>query len=295
MDTRTLEWNWRGETIRLGADSSGTGPKVLLLPALSSISTRREMRPLQERLARHYSTLAVDWPGFGDGARPQVDWTPDAYAAFLAFVLTSVIAHPYAIVAAGHAATYALKHAASASPAMTRLILIAPTWRGPLPTMLGGHRPFFDRLCRLVDRRALGPLIYRLNVNRFIVRHMGAGHVYADAAFLDGERLRQKLDVVRAPGARFASVRFVTGRLDPLESRDAFLDLARRAAVPMLLVYGAETPPRSRAEMEALAAVGGIRTVRLPKGKLAVHEEFPDAAMDAIDPFLNEDRGAHAG
>src|SRR6266487_6221986 len=284
MDTRTLEWNWRGETLRLGADASGTGPKVLLLPALSSISSRRDMHPLQERLAQRYSTLSVDWPGFGDAARPQVDWTPDAYAAFLAFLLTSVMPQPYAIIAAGHAATYVLKHAAGAPEAMTRLILIAPTWRGPLPTMLGGHRPFFERLCRLVDRRGLGPLIYRLNVNRLVVRHMGAGHVYADAAFLNGERLRQKLNVVRAPGARFASVRFVTGRLDPLAGRDAFLDLARRASAPMLLIYGAETPPKSRAEMEALAAVPGIRTTRLARGKLSVHEEFPEATMDAIGP-----------
>jgi len=289
MDTRTLEWNWHGETIRLGADASGSGPQVLLLPALSSISSKREMRALQEGLAPRYSTLAVDWPGFGDRARPQIDWTPEAYAAFLAFVLTSVMAHPHAIIAAGHAATYVLKHAASASPPKPRLVLISPTWRGPLPTMLGGHRPFFGRLCRLVDRPVLGPLVYRLNVNRLAVRYMGAGHVYADPAFLAGERLRDKLAVVRAPGARFASVRFVTGRLDPLARREAFLDLARRAASPILVLYGAETPPKSRAEMEALAGVPGIRTVRLPQGKLSVHEEFPDAAADAIAPFLSEE------
>jgi pimeloyl-ACP methyl ester carboxylesterase len=295
MDTQTLEWNWRGKTIRLAADASGTGPKVLLLPALSSISSRREMQALQERLARRYSTLAVDWPGFGEGARPQLDWTPDAYAAFLNFLLSSVIAHPDAVIAAGHAATYVLKHAASAAEAMGRLVLIAPTWRGPLPTMMGGQRPFFERLCRLVDRPRIGPLIYRLNVNPFVVRRMGAGHVYADPAFLGEERLRQKLNVVRAPGARFASVRFVTGRLDPLASREAFLELARRAAVPILLVYGAETPPRSRAEMEALAAVPGIRTTRLPQGKLAVHEEFPDATFNAIAPFLAEQSAATPG
>ena len=295
MDTRVLEWNWRGQTIRLGANASGTGPKVLLLPALSSISSRREMRALQERLAPRYSTLSVDWPGFGEEARPQVDWTPETYAAFLAFLLTSVMAHPYAIIAAGHAATYVLKHAAGVPEATARLVLIAPTWRGPLPTVMGGQRPFFERLCRLVDRPGLGPFIYRLNVNRFMVRRMGAGHVYADPAFLSEERLRQKLNVVRAPGARFASVRFVTGRLDPLASREAFLDLARRAAVPILLVYGAETPPRSRAEMEALAAVPGIRTARLPQGKLAVHEEFPDATVNAIEPFLAERSAAAPG
>jgi pimeloyl-ACP methyl ester carboxylesterase len=295
MDTQTLDWNWRGQTIRLGADARGTGAKVLLLPALSSISTRCEMQALQERLAPRYSTLAVDWPGFGEAARPQLDWTPDAYAAFLAFLLTSVIPHPHAIISAGHAATYVLKHAASGSEPTARLVLIAPTWRGPLPAMAGGHRPFFDRLCRLVDRPGLGPLIYRLNVNPFMVRRMGAGHVYADPAFLGEERLREKLAVVRAPGARFASVRFVTGRLDPLASREAFLDLARRAAAPILLIYGAETPPKSRAEMEALAAVPGVRTARLPRGKLAVHEEFPDATFDAIDPFLAETAAAARG
>ena len=292
MDTRILDWNWRGKTIRLGADASGNGPKVLLLPALSSISTRREMRPLQERLAARYSTLAVDWPGFGEAARPQVDWTPDAYADFLAFVLSSVMPHPHAIIAAGHAATYVLKHAASASEPPARLVLVAPTWRGPLPTMAGGYRPFFDRLCRLVDVPALGPLVYRLNVNRLVVRYMGAGHVYSDPAFLNEERLGQKLAVVRAKGARFASVRFVTGRLDPLASREPFLDAARRAGAPILLVYGADTPPKSRAEMEALAAVPGVRTARLPRGKLSVHEEFPDATLNAIEPFLAEGSAA---
>ena len=111
MTTSTLEWNWRGANIRLDIASSGTGPALLLLPALSSISTRHEMGPLAELLARRYSTVCVDWPGFGGRARPQVDWTPDAYSAFLAFLLTSVVPHPHAVIAAGHAASYALKYA----------------------------------------------------------------------------------------------------------------------------------------------------------------------------------------
>ena len=56
------------------------GPTVLLLPAPSSISTRAEMRPLAERLAGSFTTVVVDWPGFGDRPRPRVDWRPEAYA-----------------------------------------------------------------------------------------------------------------------------------------------------------------------------------------------------------------------
>jgi len=287
METRTLDWSWQGTPVSVGVADGGSGPAVLLLPALSSISTRHEMRPLQEQLARRYSTFCTDWPGFGDLARPRVDWTPDVYSAFLSFLLTAVVARPHAIIAAGHAAAYVLK-AAPGWQAMPRLVLVAPTWRGPLPTMMRGHRPFFDRLCRLVDRPVVGPLVYRLNVNKFIVRRMGAGHVFSDRAFLSGARLREKLAVVRAPGARFASVRFVTGRLDPLASRDEFLECARQTKVPILVVYGDETPSRSLAEIEALAALPGIRSARLPRGKLSVHEEFPDATAAAIEPLLRD-------
>jgi pimeloyl-ACP methyl ester carboxylesterase len=228
--------------------------------------------------------VCIDWPGFGDSARPQVDWTPEAYSTFLNFVLAEVAPQPHAIIAAGHAAGYLLKGAGAAREA--KLVLLAPTWRGPLPTMLGGDRPWFDRLCRLVDHPALGPLIYRLNVNPWMARRMVAGHVYSDPAFLAGERLEQKRAVIEAPGARFSSVRFVSGRLDPLKSRDEFLALARQAAAPILLIYGAETPPRSRAEMEALGALPRIRTVVLPRGKLGFYEEFPDATAEAIEGFL---------
>src|SRR5262249_14526331 len=67
------------------------------------------------------------------------------------------------------------------------------------------------------------------------------------------------------PGAiKRLVLRFVTGRLDPVETRSEFLDLAQRSPVPMLMVYGAQTLLRSRAEMEALASVQCIHSVMLP-------------------------------
>src|SRR3974377_1087829 len=103
MDTRAVNWSWRGKAIQLSFTERGSGQTILLLPALSSISTRHEMRPLQERLAREYSTLSIDWPGFGDEARPQIDWAPEVYTAFLSFLCTSLVREPHAIIAAGHA------------------------------------------------------------------------------------------------------------------------------------------------------------------------------------------------
>ena len=78
----------------------------------------------------------------------------------------------------------------------------------------------------------IGPPLYRLNVSRPVIRHMAAGHVYAVRGWLTEDRLRQKLAVTRSPGARHASVRFVTGALDPFASRDEFLSAARACALP---------------------------------------------------------------
>src|SRR5882757_9658975 len=202
MQTARLAWTWHGKTIELDYDIDGDGETILLLPALSSISTCREMRPLQERLSRKYRTVCIDWPGFGMLPRPACDWRPEAYFKFLAHAVDAIAPSPCAVIAAGHAATYALAHACAQPGSLGRLILIAPTWRGPLPTMMNARKPFFDRLCGLADLSLIGPLLYRLNVNRVVIRFMAAGHVYADRQWLRGERLREKLAVARADGAR---------------------------------------------------------------------------------------------
>ena len=281
-----IVWSWEGQEVPVGYDRLGAGATLLLLPAFSSISTRREMRPLQERLASDFATVAIDWPGFGDEPRPPVPWQPAAYVAFLQHVLTHVVVRPLATIAAGHAASYALSAAAGSPNSTGRLCLIAPTWRGPLPTVTGGRRQVGEWISRAGDIPVLGQLLYRLNVSPPVIRMMARGHVYADPDWLTSERLTEKMDVVSAPGARHASIRFVTGMLDLMASRTSFVETARGIKEPILVVYGAATPTKSKAEMLALVALPNVRSVELPFGKLAVHEEFPDTVAEAVRSFL---------
>jgi len=122
-----------------------------MLPAFSSISTRKEMRPLQERIATEFATVAIDWPGFGDQPRPPMAWEPAAYTSFLQHVMTQVASRPFATVAACHAAIYALSAAAAKPGSPGRLCLVAPTWRGPLPTMMPGRRSVGTWITRASD------------------------------------------------------------------------------------------------------------------------------------------------
>jgi pimeloyl-ACP methyl ester carboxylesterase len=244
------------------------------------------MRPLQERLASEFATVVVDWPGFGAEPRPPIAWEPAAYETFLQYVLTHVAPRPFATVAAGHAASYALSAAATVPGSLGSLCLVAPTWRGPLPTMMSGRRAAGAWITRASDLPVFGALLYRLNVNAPVVRMMARGHVYSDPNWLMAERFQQKMAVTSAPGARHASIRFITGMLDLISDRASFIELAKRVNDPILVLYGAETPRRSKAEMEKLASLSHVDTAELPHGKLAVHEEFPEAIAEAIKSFL---------
>jgi pimeloyl-ACP methyl ester carboxylesterase len=276
----------------LGLEEAGSGPSVVLLPALSSISTREEMHPLSDRLASNFHVVTIDWPGFGGCPRPPCDWSPEILSKFLDWFLTEVTPRPCGTIAAGHAATYALHQAVHRPGSTGRLVLVAPTWRGPLPTVMNGQRPWFARIRAVLDSPIVGPLLYRINVSRFVILKMARAHVYDDPKWLSGQRLSAKLTLTRTEGARHGSVRFVTGSLDRVDNRASFLDLARRANVPILVLYGDETPRKSRAEIEALSDIPGVRTVRLPRGKLAVHEEFPDSVAHAAMAFLCENQAS---
>jgi pimeloyl-ACP methyl ester carboxylesterase len=65
-------------------------------------------------------------------------------------------------------------------------------------------------------------------------------------------------------------------------SRAELLDRVRKADKPTVVIYRNETQPRLRAEIEALGDLPNVRVERLPKGKLSIHEEFPDFVAPAI-------------
>jgi hypothetical protein len=276
METRTIDWHHDRRVIPLRLDRAGEGPAVLCLPALSSISSRSEMHPLMRHLKSGFHVTTIDWPGFGVLPRPRLDWSPDRLSEFLSWVLAEIVPSPLGIVSAGHAAAYVVHEARTNRSLANRLVFIAPTWRGPFPTMLGGQRPWFASVRRAVDMPVIGPLLYRINLSGPVIGKMAQGHVYSDPSFLTPERMRPKKFVSNAEGARHASVRFVTGGLDRFNNRDAFLEAVARVEQPIQLIYGEETPPKSQAEMDALSRQEGVETLRLKRGKLAIHEEFAE-------------------
>jgi pimeloyl-ACP methyl ester carboxylesterase len=300
LGTITFAWSWRGTPIPVGYEVSGpadAGP-ILMLPALSTVSTRDELRALGHHLETR-RCIITDWPGFGDAARPRLDYDGALCRGFLEALvahLRSKLERPsFPVIACGHAAGYAIDLEARQPGRFTHLVLLAPTWRGPLPSMMSGRKPIQQRIRRMIHARVIGEFLYRLNVSRPVVRMMYRRHVFADPTFLSDNLLADRMRVTRRPGARFASACFVTGALDPFDDWASFLAAARRVQCPILMLYGPDTPPKSRAEMAALAGLPGIESRLLDRGSLGMAEELAGDVAPLIDEFLSAKRPRPSG
>ena len=262
--TRILDLKVAGHAVPTVCDVIGAGPDALLLPALSTISARSEMRDLATDLGRDHRCLVPDWPGFGDRPRTRIPLDPDTMHSFLDALLEAAPG-PYALgIAVGHAAGYLLAAASTKPTRFGRLVLVAPTWRGPLPTAMPDRAHWFLRIRRAVETPLLGDALYRLNISAPVIARMMRAHVYADPAHVTPEVIRGKVAITRQRNGRFGTAAFVTGGLDPVGSRAAFLDLFGDGLPPVLVLRPERAPRRSGAEMDALLATGLVTGVSVP-------------------------------
>jgi pimeloyl-ACP methyl ester carboxylesterase len=102
----------------------GAGEPVVLLHAFGPGFDAGQWRGAAEALAPHFRVLAPDLPGWGRSAPLEPD--PEIHLASLADFLAGVIWSPALLVAAGHAAPYAV-HLAAEHPEMVKgAVLVAP-------------------------------------------------------------------------------------------------------------------------------------------------------------------------
>ncbi|WP_414544352.1 alpha/beta fold hydrolase [Nostoc sp. CCY0012] len=277
-------WSWENQPLRVIYETIGTGSPILLLPAFSSVSTRAEMGELAKLLASHFQVTAVDWPGFGQSSRPSLNYRPEIYQQFLEDFVTTVFPTPITVVAAGHASSYVLQLAVKQPDILSRIALLAPTWRGPLPTM-GANPQIADMVKGLVRSPIVGQALYKLNTTPSFLSWMYRRHVFTDDAKLTPSFIEKKWQTTQKPGARFASAAFVTGNLDAIREQSDFLALVQSLSVPLMVVIGESSPPKSRAEMDTVAALPKVQSVVIP-GSLGLHEEYPDVVFTVIQDFL---------
>jgi pimeloyl-ACP methyl ester carboxylesterase len=277
-------WHFSGKQYQVIYETIGQGNPVLLLPAFSTVSSRTEMKVIAQILASHYRVTVLDWLGFGESECPPVDYNRVLFQQLLQDFVKAVFDRPIILVAAGHAAGYALTLAKNQPEIVSKLILVAPTWQGPLRVM-GVPDGVRNGVKNLVRSPLLGQTLYYLNTTPSFLRLMYKRHVYVDEAKLTPEFIAHKHQITSKKGARYAPAAFVTGAIDPVTNREEFLNLLSSVSISKLIILAENAPPKSKSGMEAMAALETVHTVRLP-GTLGIHEEYPTAVTEAIQNFI---------
>jgi pimeloyl-ACP methyl ester carboxylesterase len=80
---------------------------------------------LAKLLACHFQVTALDWPGFGESDRLNLDYNPVIYQQFLAYFVEFVFNTPIIMIAAGHATGSVLKLAIKQPDAFSHIVFIA--------------------------------------------------------------------------------------------------------------------------------------------------------------------------
>lgn len=277
-------WNFSDKQYQIFYETIGEGNPVLLLPAFSTVSSHTEMKGIANLLATEYRVTVLDWLGFGESQCPPVDYNPVLFQHLLGDFVKSVFNSTIILIAAGHASGYALKFAQDNLNIVSKLILIAPTWQGPLRVM-GLPDGVRNGVKNLVRSPLIGQILYYLNTTPAFLRFMYKRHVYVDETKLTPEFIARKHQITSKEGARYAPAAFVTGAIDPVTNRDEFLQLLDSVSMPVLIILAENAPPKSKAEMGAMAELEQLQTVRLG-GTLGIYEEYPEAVTEAIQQFL---------
>ena len=280
-----LQVNLNGRDVRVTLERRGpeNGELWLLLPALSTVSSRGEWHDFADAMDERCQLVSFDWPGFGDSERPAMAYNANT----LREALTGILQHLQGadlnkinVVAAGHSAPIALGLAEQCSRQWAQIVVVAPTFRGPLPTMTGRAGQSFNWVRRLVELPLIGPLLYRLNTSRAILKLMLRRHVWVNRNLLTPQRLREQQQISRQPGARFASVAFVSGGLDAASDSRWWLAQVQNLHCPLHVVLANEAPPRSKQEMLTLADKAD--RVSDIDGRLGLHEEFGQELAQSV-------------
>lgn len=115
-------------------------------------------------------------------------------------------------------------------------------------------------------------------------------HVYADAENVTPSIIESRYELTKRKGARYVPAAFLTGLLDPVKSREEFVELfaGLEGRLPVLVMSTSGAPKRSKAEMEALREAKGVsKFVEVP-GALLPQEEYPTIVAEELYRFLQE-------
>jgi len=105
----------------------GEGRPLVLIHGIGAGESSYEWRHNFEALSEQFHVYALDLPGFGKSARPDINYTADLFVLALMDFLRDVVKQPAYVMTSSLTGAYAVKLAALRPELIERLVLICPT------------------------------------------------------------------------------------------------------------------------------------------------------------------------
>jgi len=239
-------------------------------------------RKVVPQLAQRFTCYALDLMGLGDStSSDEADFSSPGQAAVFQQALLAQGLSSYALIGNDTGGWIAREIALLEPGRVTRLML--------MNTEIPGHRPPWIPLYqRLATLPGSGFVLRRMLASRRVRRSaMGFGGCFVNLDLIDGEFAELFVAPLLSSADRLASmVRFLVNM--KFERLDRFRELHGKLSMPVGFLWAAADPtfPEETARAMAAQFPNVAHFWSLPRGKLFVHEEQPDAVAQRVTEFL---------
>lgn len=270
------------------ADEHATGRPLLLVPSINAAASAYEMRPLFERYRNQRPVYALDLPGFGFSERSDRAYSPDLYTTAVRDLLVELTTGraPADVVALSLGCEFAARAALQQPERVHSLTLISPTGltsraRRNRSERTGDSVPG-DAVYRLLRFPLWSQAFYDLLASRPCI------HYFLQQSFVgapDRGLVAYAYSTSHQPGARFAPLAFVSGRLFSSDIRETIYE---RLPMPVLALYDQDAFVRFDTLPEVLAHNRRWRAIRLAPSRGLPQFERLDETTHALGAFWQE-------
>jgi pimeloyl-ACP methyl ester carboxylesterase len=276
-----------GRAGRIALWRAGRGAPVLLVHSINAAASAFEIRPAFEAIVPSRRAFAPDLPGFGASDRSDRRYDVALYVAAIDDALDAIAEEcgdvPVDVLALSLSAEFAARAATRRPGRVRTLTLVTPTGldrrsaslRAPAGTdreVPGVHRVLSQRLW---SQALFDGLTSRASVRYFLQRTWGAKSI-------DEGLFEYSWTTARQPGARFAPLAFLSGRLFSKDVRDVY----ERLAMPVWVPHGTRGDFKDFSGADWTAARANWRLQPFESGALP-HFEHPEAFGASFRAFLD--------
>lgn len=252
---------------------AGEGPPLVLLHSVNAAASAAEVAPLHEWARGHFRVHTPDLPGFGRSERSRRRYTPRLYTDAIHDVLDDVAradGRPVHALALSTSAEFLARAALERPERFASLALVTPTGfdrrsvnrRGP-----PGSTREIRWLKRVLGVSAIGEGAFRLLTRPGVIRY------FLERTFgrkeIDEDLWRYCCQSVRAPGAAFAPLAFLSGSLFSDDVRNVYEALGERC----WLAHGTRGDFRDFTEADWASRAPNWTVQAFPTGALPFFEE----------------------